>query len=519
MRILSEKPCQRRYHRVNAPLYVQFDEAAYLATDWSTGGLRVEGIRNKTPLPGMEINLVLSLPFQGFSISFDVRLFVVRCNQDGMFAGYFTQLGEREKSLIMHFIDELVRGSMTSIEDTILRIDVPVTLVSTEPDPNPNVELPLRRRTLKSLCISMLYLCLGSILLWYFYFLIYTSYLHLKVETAVINAPLEVVSASFDGRVLHVASKEGDVLKSGQEVMLLTAFDLERDIDLAKIKTREADDKIQLLSKKLEIELGQVENYALVQKNDLKAARFRHTANKRLLSLATAGYVRHETLFNEGWITVEKLEDKAVNLEDTRLEYERSRLALKQLRALGKSTNSEKYFDGDEFQGLAAELKVELEHAVALLETSHATLLSLEKHRHRIAVVAPFPGRLHTLIKTQGSAVNRGDVLAIFENSTQRNVLAFLTQKDVLEISLGRLASVYVPAVDSTFKARVTRIDRTHGFVDEMAQRYSWRGTQDRSAIVELSLLPGPYMQTLDLVAGLPATVLFEKHSWWNSAL
>jgi hypothetical protein len=38
-------------------------------------------------------------------------------------------VGNREREIMAYFIDELVRGSMTSVDDVILRLDSPVTPV------------------------------------------------------------------------------------------------------------------------------------------------------------------------------------------------------------------------------------------------------------------------------------------------------------------------------------------------------------------------------------------------------
>ena len=73
---------------------------------------------------------------------------------DAMFAVQFTEIGERERELMQHFIEELVRGSMSDIEDTIQRIDVPVTPASLEPDANPKSKVPVRRWPVKTAVMS-----------------------------------------------------------------------------------------------------------------------------------------------------------------------------------------------------------------------------------------------------------------------------------------------------------------------------------------------------------------------------
>ena len=90
------------------------------AADWSLGGLRLEGFGGAVPAPGDFVDLKLSMPFQGFDVAFAAKGQVVRNGAEkGMFALRFTELGEREQELMRHFIEELVRGSMSDVADTI----------------------------------------------------------------------------------------------------------------------------------------------------------------------------------------------------------------------------------------------------------------------------------------------------------------------------------------------------------------------------------------------------------------
>ncbi len=135
VKIKRERPDQRRHHRVTAPLFVRVGGHQLRATDWSLGGLRIDGYTGELPMAGAELPFHLTLPFQGFDVSFDIKAEVVRTNPaEKMFAVRYTEIGERERELMQHFIEELVRGSMSDVEDTIQRIDVPVTPARLEPD-------------------------------------------------------------------------------------------------------------------------------------------------------------------------------------------------------------------------------------------------------------------------------------------------------------------------------------------------------------------------------------------------
>ena len=123
VKVRRERPDQRRHHRVTAPLYVTLSGHRVKAADWSLGGLRIEDFPGEMPAPLAPLELVLTLPFQGFDVTFDAKAEVVRANPEaGMIAVRFIELGERERELMSHFLEELVRGSMVDVEDTIQRI-------------------------------------------------------------------------------------------------------------------------------------------------------------------------------------------------------------------------------------------------------------------------------------------------------------------------------------------------------------------------------------------------------------
>ena len=79
VKVRRERPDQRRHHRVTAPLFVAYAGQNYRAADWSLGGLRLEGLPGELPAAGEQIPLGLTLPFQGFDVSF----FILRTMADG----------------------------------------------------------------------------------------------------------------------------------------------------------------------------------------------------------------------------------------------------------------------------------------------------------------------------------------------------------------------------------------------------------------------------------------------------
>jgi hypothetical protein len=103
---------------------------------------------------------------------------------------------------------------------------------------------------------------------------------------------------------------------------------------------------------------------------------------------------------------------------------------------------------------------------------------------------------------------------------------AFVTQDDANYLSLGSQASVWIPALDRTYKAQIVTVDRTSGFLSEMQAhlkesqlRYNWRGQQDRSAYVQLAIVDElSAAEKQALTGGMPVTVSVAKRpTFWTN--
>ena len=272
MQIVRERPCQRRHHRVSAPLKVTLSSSESLtATDWSLGGLRLDEVNSPLAKVADEIQLTLELPFQGFDISFEVEAIVMRSTlETGTLGVEFVRLSERARDLLDHFINDLVRGKMATIEDTICRIDVPVTPISTEPDVNPGEEVPIKRWPIKSIVMSAFYLCLGVVVFGYVGILIYTNTMRLEVLSAVISAPLMSLKMPVSGRVIPTNMKTGEMVLEGDVIAKVVSDKLELELVSKRIEYVEKERSQALSLEKYELEKGRMQLYQVISQTDEK---------------------------------------------------------------------------------------------------------------------------------------------------------------------------------------------------------------------------------------------------------
>jgi len=256
LEITREKACQRLHHRVATPLNLYNDGRGYTAVDWSLGGFRVSNWDrwNNELNFGDPLSWKFELPFQGFMIAFDVVARVVRIDSEkGQFACQFIDLDERQAELMKHFIEQLIRGAMTPLKDTILRIDSPVTPVSTEPNPSPLEQLPVSRIPTRMVLMSVVYITLGFGLLSLLMVTVYDNFLSLKVNTAATSTPVESIVSMVDGRITRVASIVDQQIVEGTTLLTIESPQLIKQI---------ADSKSNIEQKKLELE-AQRKRYTL----------------------------------------------------------------------------------------------------------------------------------------------------------------------------------------------------------------------------------------------------------------
>ena len=488
---------------------------ALRAADWSLGGLRLEGYPGPLPALGQAVDLKLSLPFQGFNVGFEAKGEVVRNDPaTAMFAVRFAELGAREQEVMRHFIEELVRGSMSDVADTIQRIDLPVTPVSTAPDPNPSDQTPMKRWPVKTVFYSTLYGVLGLFVFSYVGMMAYTNIFRLEVDTAVISAPLVTVQAANEGHIQWTGYKPGDVVKAGATVLQVADNALEQSIDLADLEIRTSKATLESLRHQLVEAMNQLEDLATIEQKQIEQSKFKLDGLRAAAVAADAQYQRTLGLFQKGYTTKAQLEQAERDAVASGTTAEGQAAELSTQSALAGRQIGDRFFTGNQFLGERAKLEAAVKLQEAQIAIAEQRKQLLIQQRQRLAVVAPFDGLILELPRVDQATVNRGDVIAVMEQPRSRMVTAYLTQSEILHVGVGDAAVVYVPAFDASLRARVASIDRTSGFSDDMKARFTWRGPLDRSAMVTLEFLDREITdEPRSFRSGTPVTVIFQSRS------
>lgn len=520
VKIKRERADQRRYHRVTAPLFVRVEGHSLRAADWSLGGLRLEDYPGELPSAGSEHQFQLTLPFQGFDVSFDVKAEVVRTNpQTKMFAVRFTEIGERERELMQHFIEELVRGSMSDVEDTIQRIDVPVTPAKLEPDTKQlPANLPMRRWPVKTAIMTGIYGLAGFIIFGYAGLLGYSNFYRMEIQTAVISAPVETVRANVDGQVIWASLKPGDTVKAGDVVVNVVNDQVERDVELAEIAVKERKAQLAYLKRLHADELEKVRGFATVEMKNVKQSKAELEGLQQQLKIAETQLGRMLVLSEKGFTTETKLDEARKQVIQLKAQIESRRIDLGSRVELADQNFGKRLYTGNDIVGKSAEIEAQVRLAELEISIAEEKVETFEKQRSRTAVAAPFDGTILDIPKVDKGSVRRGDTIAIIEQRKARRVTAFLNQDEVLKVGLGDETTLFIPALGETVKGRVTAIDRTSGFIREQNEAqtpgYGWRGPTDRSAKITIDFEDPAQVEDHERYrSGLPVVVVFEQRS------
>ncbi len=378
--------------------------------------------------------------------------------------------------------------------------------------------MPVRRWPVKTLVMTAFYTLAGLVIFGYAGLLGYSNFYRMEVQTAVITAPIETVTAQADGQVLLTGMKPGDQVRAGEVVVNVVDNVLERDIELADIAVKEQKAQLAFLKQKQSEELERLKGYAALEMKNVRQSKVELQGLQDQLLLAEQQFDRLHALFDKGFATESKLDEIKKQIIDLKSQMENKRIELGSRAEIADQNFGKRLYTGHTLEGQAAEVEAQVrlaEHKITLAEERRK---AFERQRERTAVTAPFDGTILSLPRIDRGSVRKGDTLAVIEQRKDRHVTAFLNQDEVMKVGLGDEALVYIPAVGETVKGRVTEIDRTSGFIKEQDQRqspgYGWRGASDRSARITIQFSePQKVADNERYRSGLPVVVVFEQRS------
>jgi multidrug resistance efflux pump len=476
--IKHETPSQRRHFRVTAPVGVLIGDRRHPTINWSVLDFKI-GEYSGILTVGDTLDVTLLIPYQGFEIRFPANIRVATKNEEEKtLSGEFMEMNERQKEILEFFVAGLIRGEMDSFEGVIRRMDLPVTPVSLKPDvPLTPEEIAEQERKRK--IGGLLYLAAGGIFSLVLAVILYTNLFQIKVRTAVMAAPTDIILSPATGTVkeYHVQERE----QVAKDASLITFEDpkLEQEIERAGLRLEDALSGAGA---------GAAQGGGGAVSREAVAARASVRALESTVAVKAQSVQRLREMLAQG------LARKDV-LDRTEAEYYKAQsdlnLALQRLdQQSQKSTDK-----------------------LSALSIAEGEYSLLKEQRERMLVHAAGNGRLLTRLVQPGASVGYGDPVAIFQHESPKYVEAYLTREEALSVSVGTEATVRFPSAHATTTFRVEEVDYASQLVSKREGRYVLeQAGLSRDVLVRLAPLEAEDSEEMGRVApGTSAVVVFSR--------
>ena len=395
-------------------------------------------------------------------------------------------MGDRETEVLRTFVGGLVRGEMEEIDGVIRRIDMPVTPASLKPDV-PTTQDEVIAEEQRRLLGSRIYGISGAIVTLALLIIIYTNIFQMKIESAVMAAPTDMLLAPATGDVFFAIEAGRELVQEGEPIIGFVDPKLERDIKLTELKVEESEIAVEGAPDSKEIAEKAMTEAEKLMSDQWLAASAKVRAMENTVRLKREAVDRNRGLLKDGYITKGAFE--IIEAEYYKMESQLSdaREDISRLKARVSSA--------------------EQAHIIALNEYE-----VLKGQRKRLILRAPAEGRVLRLFVSKNSSVRYGQQVGIFEYADHKQVSAFLTRDQALSVALGDEVEVYFPAVRKTVDYTVVDIDHVSQAIDERSGNYRWQ-TDDQEAVTVM-LEPADDeegAEAADILPGMTAIVIFDR--------
>ena len=477
---------QRKHYRITTPFWVKVEGKTYKTENWSVGGLSLDNYHREVPV-GETIDLKILIKFQGFNVGFDAKAKAISQNKNKLRLK-FIDLSDRSKNILQFFSQNIISGQMIDVEDAIKRIDIPINLQEDNIDQARKDKPPFLRLPFKTMFFTIFYLTAGLLLFLYLTLVIYSNFVHMKIESAVVSAPIETIVSPFEGVVTKLYVEKNNLIKEKDPLINLRDHELERNIELEKTNLAQLKAEATLRMKQYESEKNELKIYYQIGKSKLKQAQENLREAIERNENVNNQHARAKLLYSKRYIPKADLDKAEAEHQTVSHQVQAAKHALQVQTTAMQLITTGHYFSNDTVQSDVPQLKAAVEQGLRDVSAGERRIAAMMKQLITRTLYAPFEGEVIGAFKSPGNTVNRGDNLLLLERNELRTITAFLTQDEVVEVKMGQEVSIYIPSLKRRFMGKVIKIDRTDGFIDEVDSEYKPRTVNDRSAKVEVAL-------------------------------
>jgi multidrug resistance efflux pump len=408
----------RKSQRVDIPLLVQIGTEVYKTANWSMTGLGLLDFTGDHTV-GEALSVRLILPISGASINIDVQ--VVLKNRRGQITGFeFSNLSERHKRVLRHYVELSLDGNLDNIEDllsdfAVPEIETPIkeALNITEEE---QVSLLRKFRSRAFLTVTA-----GFLLMGYIIFTLVYNYIFVYRTVGVVSGDLLQVVAGNSGSLKRHYVKVGENVHTNEIL-----FDLDDARMLEQLRQNEEQIERQLATIE-QLNTGRLPN-----------------APSRLLELLHDDYRQMEQEFHNA----EQLyRQKVISIKDfSFVENNFSRARINYQREL-------------EQQEASRQTLIEKENVLVLqLDLLRNERQRLLENLETLRVRSPINGTVFTIDYHSGEYLSPTDVVVTLSTPDNPFVLFKMPSKQSGRTQLGMRTRVYSFETDQTYEGAISSI-------------------------------------------------------------
>lgn len=340
-----------------------------------------------------------------------------------------------------------------------------------------------------------------------------THVIHLKIQTAVVNSTIETINAPTSGYISAIYVNQGMIVKKGSPLFKIVNFDLLKDLELAKLNLEDAKLNRNYYEKLLGFEKEKNAAYQRIGMKRLSSAQALSTVTKQDVIYTKSKLSKMKELYSQNYITKLDWEKYLADYQKA-LSNNHNMLAMKDIE--NESLYSLKkglYFTGNKLEGTSGELIVQIEIANERIKLFEKKINVYENIIDQLTVRAPADGKIIDILRLLGSNIDNSKPIMLLENThTNKKIIAFLTQNEASEVNMQKPINIFIPALNEMYKGKILSLDRTTSYIDEMKVQYKWHDTNDRTAIVTISINKNDESHfNQSISSGMPALVYFKR--------
>ena len=383
---------------------------------------------------------------------------------------------------------------------------------SSEKDVKPNKVLKLMRHPFFT---PGLYTLAGLLVFVFLIVIIAFQVLFLKVETAVISTPIETLVAPTNGYITEVYVTLGEQVKKGTPILKIENFELERDLNLARVKVSETKLNTDYYHHLITNEQQRLKIYKQIGHNRVISRKTLLNIAKQEALMTQLNLARYTKLYKKHYVSKASWEEMQAQYLSAQEKLKNSRAKHRMERHSLNALDQGMYFTGTKTEGIEHDLYAELEASQKKTKLNKERVMIYENLISKLTIRAPFDGKVIQILKSAGNTTDTINPIIFIENTQANKIInAYLTQNEVMKIGSSRKVKVYIPSSGKTYHGNIIEINRTDGFIDVIKAQYRWRDFQiDRSAMVTIEIQRDDKKEfDKKTFSGMPVIVYFSKN-------